>query len=510
MKRQAWWETAVIYQIFPNAFANGKFSGIESQLTYIKSLGIDAIWLCPIFMSPFKDAGYDISDYFKVNRDFGSMAEFKALLARAHELKLKVMLDIALNHTSHEHNWFKEALDQKDSPYRDYYIFRQGKSPGAPPNNWISSKTRKSAWTYNPLTKDYYLHIYTKYQPDLNWANPTVRKMIRDILFYWLDLGVDGFRLDVINKIAKPDLLKTESERLYADYLYENHPRSHDYIKELNQSIKAKYPECFLLGQISGVTPKQAALYAGRDRQELDSFLQFEHMDIDALEGTKLREWPLEALKVIIDKWQQLGADVIGTTFLANHDSARAVSHFTKARGEEANDAAMMLVLFQLCLKGIPIIYMGDELAMTNVEHKSIEAFEDIRSKDIYDNLRSKGKAPEAIIQILNQISRDNARALVDTDLGQKSRVTAFYRWLIHYRRTSELLMHGAFKLLESDDDLFVYTRTYKEKVMTVVCNFSASVKEFEGAELGALVKSTCDSIVRNQLSPFEGRMYLD
>ncbi len=406
-----WWHHATIYEIYPpKSFAMTLGGGIISKLPYLKSLGVDTLWLCPIFASPpFRDSGYDVSDYYAINPEFGSMSDLESLLEQAHSIGIRIILDMVINHTSDEHPWFKEACESVDSPSRDYYIFRQGDKDQLP-NNWESSKTLAPVWTYNDATKDYYLHIYTRHQPDLNWDKKELRQAIYKILRFWLNKGVDGFRLDVINKLAKasglPDYTGHE-DNPYADVMFENNEKVHDFIQEMHSQVFEQFPEAVIIGQTAGITPDQAHDYIHPSRKELNLYLQFEHMDIDkALEGRR-RSWHISELYDSVMKWQLLMEDGLWpTVFFGSHDSSRLVARYGDVSEDYHVLSAKMLCTLQLCLGGTQIIYMGDELGLYNVDYEHIDEFTDIRSHDIYRSRRDKGESRESIIEDLRQVAR--------------------------------------------------------------------------------------------------------
>ena len=502
-----WYKNAIIYEIYPASFTTEGLQGVIKKLDYIKKLGVQAIWLCPIFKSPFMDSGYDTQDYYKVNEKFGSMSNLEELIDKAHERELKVILDIALNHTSNEHEWFVDACKSKESKYRDYYIFRDANDEEYP-NNWISSKTLKPTWTYNEKTEDYYLHIYTKYQPDLNWRNEKVRNEIYDILEFWILKGIDGFRLDVINKIAKPQVIEeSESKEKYADYLYENNQDSHLFIKEMRKKVFDKYDDILMLGQTSGINVEQGIAYGSSKNKELDIFLQFDHMDLITKNNAKLQK----AIMI----WQNIdNEDAWPTMFMGSHDSSRMVNHFATSDEKYRDIAAKMLCALQLCLKGTQIIYMGDELAVSNVRNSHIEEFIDIRSKDIYNVRMKAGVGEKQIVNELNNTTRDNARRQMPWEracdmLNDEDSVLAFYKKVISWRKQEDAILHGkTICLFEGDKNIFAYKRAYKDSEIMLFANISAKDVQLDDRSYGQKMISNYKKCTPNILLPFQVKIY--
>lgn len=517
-----WWHDAVIYEIYPKSFyktteSGGIIKGIDAKLSYLKELGVDALWLCPIFMSPFKDSGYDVSDYYTVNPDFGTMHEFETLIRHAHALGIRIILDMVINHTSNAHPWFQSACRSKESPYRDYYIFREGKGDELP-NNWISSKTLGPVWTFNALTQDYYLHIYTKYQPDLNWENPALRDEIYKMLRFWLDKGVDGYRLDVINKIAKkkglPDY-EGDDEHPYADSMFENNRKVHDYIQEMRQGVFDDYPECLVIGQTAGITPEQAYTYCHPSRRELDLYLQFEHTDIGKAYEGRMKQWSIQDLSNLVLKWQKTMQDgVWPTTFFGNHDSPRMVSKYGNADPVYKNLAAKMLCTLQLGLAGTQVIYMGDELALGNVTYNHIQDFEDIRSHAIYDSRLKKGEEEADILGDLRATARDNARYEIPWDLKDKMikedySSLNYYKEMIQLRKQLKVLRRGNTVVLDlGNASLFSYKRVWGNEVVTVICNMSNQCIKVKEENYGVVKIHNYAPMETGLYRPFEVKLY--
>jgi oligo-1,6-glucosidase len=507
-----WWKNSVIYQIFPRSFKDsngdgiGDIQGIISKLDYLKELGINAIWLCPIYQSPNKDSGYDVSDYYSIWNDIGTMEDFNQLIEEIHKRDMKLIMELVANHSSDEHKWFLKSRMSKDNPYRDYYIWKPGKNNNEP-NNWMSTKVGGSAWEYDTVTGEYYLHIYSKNQPDFNWENPKLRKAIYDIMNFWFNKGVDGFRMDVINKIAKeeglPDVKKEDNRKyLPAEEYFQNHPKVHKYLKEMNEEVLSKYDNIVTIGQTQGVTLEQALLYTAEDRKELSMFLQFEHVNFD-INGSKKLDFELIEFKRIINKWQSgLGGKVWNTIFFGSHDLPRAVSHFGNDK-EYRVESAKMIGAILLSLRGTPIIYQGDEIGMTNTKFHNIDDYRDIRTINTYkERVVSGGESIESFMKDIWQVSRDNARTPmqwnsnknagftdvtpwikvnsnykqvnVENELKDSSSIVNFYKKLISLRKQHKSIIDGEFKLiLEDDPKIFAYIRENKCEKILIVANFS-------------------------------------
>lgn len=502
-----WYKTAIIYEIYPASFTEEGLQGVIHKLDYIKDLGVDAIWLCPIFASPFLDSGYDTSDYYSINDKFGTMSDFEELIDKASKKGIRVILDIALNHTSSKNHWFVDACSSKKSDYRDYYIFREGKNKGFP-NNWISSKTMKPTWTYNESTDDYYLHIYTKYQPDLNWRNPKLREEAYKILKFWINKGVDGFRLDVINKIAKPiETTEIESTKKFADYLYENHADSHKFIKEMRKQVFDNYDDILVMGQTSGINTNQGIEYGKKENGELDLFLQFDHMDIDTRDIIKLKHSVL--------KWQNIDKESAWPAiFFGSHDSGRMINKYATNNKKYFEVAAKMLCALQLCLKGTQVIYMGDELAVSNVENKHIDEFIDIRSKDIYAARIKEGKDENRIISELNGITRDNARRQIPWDKAvemqnAKDSVLSFYKHLINWRKNEKTILYGITKsIMDGDENVFAYQRVLDSDIISVFANISENEIKLDCSTYGKKIISNYKDSADDKLRPYEVKIF--
>ena len=407
--KETCWKEAVVYQIYPRSFMDsngdgiGDLGGIIRKLDYLKELGVNVIWLSPIYRSPNDDNGYDISDYCEIMEEFGTMEEFDRLLKAMHERGLKLMMDLVVNHTSDEHPWFQAALKDKNSPYRDYYFFRDGKPGGLPPNNWCSH-FGFSAWEKEPEGDQYFLHLYTKKQPDLNWDNPSVREEVYSIMQFWTDKGIDGFRMDVINYISKaaelPDM--PEDGPYLATPYFANGPHVHEYLQEMNRRILSQR-DFITVGEMVSVTTDQARLYTHKDRHELNMVFTFEHMYLDAVGEDKwqIRQWKLSELKAVFGKWQTSLADGCwNSLYLNNHDQARMVSRFGDD-GKYRVESAKMLATFLHTLQGTPYIYQGEELGMTNIRFSSIGQYKDIDTLNHYaEAVTVFHEDPEHVIEL--------------------------------------------------------------------------------------------------------------
>lgn len=555
-----WWENSVIYEIFPRSFKDsngdgiGDIQGIILKLDYIRDLGVDAIWLCPIYKSPNDDSGYDISDYYSIWNELGTMEDFHRLVAELKKRDIKLIMDLVVNHSSDEHEWFIESKKSKDNPYRDYYIWKTGKN-GKKPNNWLATKVGGSAWEYDEGTDEYYLHIYSKKQPDFNWENPRVRQSIYDIMKFWIDKGVDGFRMDVINKIAKEDGLpdvkrKVGDTREYlpAEQYFQNHPKVHKYLKEMNKEVLSKYEGIMALGQTQGLTPEDAYLYTGEERNEINMFLQFEHVELDK-KGNRKLDFDLVEFKRIINKWQiALDGKLWNTIFFGSHDLSRSVSHFGNDKKYRIQSAKMLATIL-LTLKGTPIVYFGDEIGMTNVRFSDIDDYRDIRTSNIYKERVLEGKEDiKRVMEDIWEISRDNARTPMQWDLSKNSGFTNgepwikvnenykeinvynnlidensiynYYKKMIRLRKNNDVLRKGEFKLLlEKDEYVFSYIREWNNKKVLIIASFSdeeikvnldlEALNDFNNCQLLiSNYENKYEDISDINLRPYEVRVY--
>lgn len=515
---KTWWKEAVVYQIYPRSFMDsnrdgiGDLKGITDRLDYLKYLGIDVIWLSPIYQSPNDDNGYDISDYCAIMDEFGTMEDFDELLEEAHNRGIRIVMDLVVNHTSDEHKWFVESRKSEDNEYRDYYIWREGKDGNMPPNNW-GSCFGGTAWEYDEETGKYYLHLFSRKQPDLNWENPKVRKAVFDMMTWWCEKGIDGFRMDVISMISKTkEMPDGEVKGLYGDYnpYCVNGPNVHKYLQEMNEKVLSKY-DIMTVGETPGVTTELAKQYAGEDAHELNMVFQFEHVEGDGKYGKWTDEkLSLVRLKKIMSNWQtELYEKAWNSLFWDNHDQPRAVSRFGNDSPKYRETSAKMLATCLHMMQGTPYIYQGEELGMTNYPFREPGEFRDIESIQGYQEWCESGLlSREEFWPCLLEKSRDNARtpmqwddtehagftqgtpwiavnpnfkeinAKVETEDRQS--VFHYYRNLIELRKRHPIIVYGKYELLlEDDEDLYVYTRTLENEKLLVVCSFSDSETVF-------------------------------
>ncbi|MCM3121731.1 MULTISPECIES: alpha-glucosidase [unclassified Mesobacillus] len=517
--KKHWWKESVIYQIYPRSFKDsngdgiGDIPGIISKLDYLKELGIDVVWLSPVYKSPNDDNGYDISDYQNIMDDFGTMKDWELLLKEMHDRGLKLIMDLVVNHSSDEHHWFMESKRSKDNPYRDYYIWRPGKD-GKEPNNWKSTFSG-SAWQYDENTEEYYLHIFSKKQPDLNWENPKLRQEVYDMMRFWLDKGIDGFRMDVINFISKvdglPDAPNPEGKKYVSGSRYfMNGPRIHDYLQEMHREALADY-DVMTVGEMPGVNVEQAKLYTDESRNEVNMVFQFEHVDLDSGPGGKwdLKPLQLTDLKKNFTKWQ-MGLEDIGwnSLYLNNHDQPRMVSRFGNDKQYRV-ESAKMLATFLHMLKGTPYVYQGEEIGMTNVRFDSIDDYKDIETLNMYDEkVNQQGEDPAKVMESIYVKGRDNARTPFQWDdsehggfttgtpwiqvnpnypqinarqaVADENSIYHYYRKLIQLRKEQQIIVHGRYDiLLPEDENIYVYTRTLSSQKLLVILNFTGEEQSF-------------------------------
>lgn len=503
MKRR-WWKEAVVYQIYPRSFADsngdgiGDLRGIIGKLDYLQELGVDIIWLNPVYKSPNDDCGYDISDYQDINPDFGTMADFEELLDQAHRRDMRLVMDLVVNHTSDEHPWFVESRSAKENPKRDYYIWRPAKN-GKEPNNWRSFFAG-SAWEFDPQTGEYYLHLFSRKMPDLNWAKPEVKREIFAMMKWWLDKGIDGFRMDVINLLVKPQGFPDAADPTDIGF-YCNQPGIHEILHEMNREVLSQY-DVFTVGELPCVTPEIARLYVDEDRQELNMLFHFEHFEAMDKNG-----WDLVEFKRIQRRWYEaLKKKGWNTQFLNNHDGPRMVSRF----GDDSRyrvASAKLLATMTHTLPGTPFIYQGEEIGMTNVAFPSIAHHRDIWTVSRFQELVQKGADPKKTLRSLQRYSRDNARTpfqwddspnagfttgtpwiLVNPnyreinlarDLQSKDSIFCYYQRLIRLRKETPTLVYGEYcPFLEDDPSLYVYERALDDDRILIVLNLSGEAQE--------------------------------
>ena len=519
-----WWKESVVYQIYPRSFCDsngdgiGDLNGITSKFDYLKELGIDVIWLSPVYKSPNDDNGYDISDYQAIMDEFGTMEDFDRMLAAAHERGIKIMMDLVVNHTSDEHKWFIESRKSTDNPYRDYYIWRPAKEDGSLPNNWGSCFSGP-AWEYDKTTDMYFLHLFSKKQPDLNWDNPVVRQEVFDMMNWWLEKGVDGFRMDVISLISKeqPELPDKEPGiNGYATFnVSANGPHVHEYLQEMRQKA-LNNADTITVGECSGVTLEEAKKYARSDEKELNMVFQFEHMDVDSDEKAgkwTTRKMDLRDLKKILTRWQKGLQDIAwNSLYWENHDQPRSVSRFGNDSDEYREISAKMLATCIHMMQGTPYVYQGEELGMTNCPFNTLENFRDLESINAFHELTEQGKmTEEEMMAAIGYKGRDNARTPMQWDdsanagfsdasatpwimvnpnytkinakdqVSREDSVFKYYQKLIKLRHESDLIVYGTYDLILDDDkDIYAYIRTLGDEKLIVYCNFSENTREVE------------------------------
>ena len=516
-----WWKESVVYQIYPRSFCDsngdgiGDLNGITGKLDYLKELGIDVIWLSPVYKSPNDDNGYDISDYQAIMDEFGTMEDFDRMLATAHEKGIKIMMDLVVNHTSDEHKWFIESRKSTDNPYRDYYIWRPAKEDGSLPNNWGSCFSGP-AWEYDKTTDMYFLHLFSKKQPDLNWDNPAVRQDVFDMMNWWLKKGVDGFRMDVISLISKEPGLPDKETGIngYATCnVSANGPHVHEYLQEMRQKA-LNNADTITVGECSGVTLEEAKKYARSDEKELNMVFQFEHMDVDSDEKAgkwTTRKMDLRNLKKILTRWQKGLQDIAwNSLYWENHDQPRSVSRFGNDSDEYREISAKMLATCIHMMQGTPYVYQGEELGMTNCPFNTLDNFRDLESINAFHELTEQGKMTEEdMMAAIGYKGRDNARTPMQWDdsayagfsttnpwimvnpnytkinakdqVNREDSVFKYYQKLIKLRHESELIVYGTYDLILDDDkDIYAYIRTLGDEKLIVYCNFSENTREVE------------------------------
>lgn len=538
-----WWKEAVAYQIYPKSFFDtngdgiGDLPGIIAKLDYLETLGVDLLWLTPVYRSPNDDNGYDISDYQAIDPEFGTMADFERLLTQAHRRGIRVIMDLVINHTSDEHPWFVESRKSNDNPYRDYYIWRDGKN-GREPNNW-SSHFSKSAWTFDERTGQYYLHLFSRKQPDLNWENPQVRAEIQRMITWWLDKGIDGFRLDAINFISKtpglPDndpqgryLLGIDGDYVFSLEHFRNGPAFHDYLQELNRNVFSHY-NITTVGECALVNIEETIDITAPERGELDMAFLFEHTEYYNLVGKDPQK-----LKEILTRWQ-LGLHNQGWTGIAfsNHDQPRVVSCFGNDTEYRAPSAKLFATLL-LTLEGTPFIYQGQEIGMTNTYYDSIAEYNDVATVNIYNEKVAAGVDPRAVFELVKRTSRDRSRSpyqwdasahagfttgtpwirpnrnYVDINLeydrADENSISRYFQQMIAIRKQTPTLVHGEFVVQEAPKELFVYQRIDQNGAYQVVLNLSES--EVSYSARGQLLIGNYQKADATSLQPYEARVY--
>lgn len=553
--KQAWWKESVIYQIYPRSFCDsngdgvGDLRGVISKLDYLKELGINVIWLSPVYKSPNDDNGYDISDYQDIMDEFGTMADFDEMLEAAHQRGIKIVMDLVVNHTSDEHKWFVESRSSRDNDKRDYYIWRE-----TIPNNW-GSVFSGSAWEWDEQSQMYYLHCFSKKQPDLNWENPKVRDEVFSMMTWWCEKGIDGFRMDVISMISKPDGLPDAPQmegQLYGDVMLPtggtcNGPHIHEYLQEMNRRVLSKY-DLITVGETAGVNIENAKQYANSEGTELSMVFQFEHVGLDAGEVNKWckKKFDLPELKANLSKWQYELADVAwNSLFFCNHDQPRIVSRLGDDSPESAKCIATMLHMMQ----GTPYVYQGEELGMTNCPFGGIENYRDLESINAYYELTGAGlREKDELLDCIAYKSRDNARTPMqwnaqpnagfttgtpwimtnpnyteinaEAELADSNSVFRYYQKLIALRRKSQwkdVIVYGQYRLLAPEDKhIFAYVRELDGKTLLVVCNLSnekqkfAIPEELQWTKAESVVSNTSDTDINREkvFAPWQANVW--
>jgi len=547
-----WWKEAVAYQIYPRSFMDGNGDGIGdlpgviSKLDYLKELGVDVLWICPIYKSPNDDNGYDISDYQDIMDEFGTMADFDRLLAEVHSRGMKLILDLVINHTSDEHPWFIESRSSRDNPKRDYYIWSDGKD-GAEPNNWESIFSG-SAWEYDEATEQYYMHVFSTKQPDLNWENPQVRQDLYAMVNWWLDKGIDGFRVDAISHIKKvpgfPDMPNPDKLRYVPSFEgHMNREGIHVFLQEMKSETFDKY-DVMTVGEASGVTVDDAELWVGERRGAFNMIFQFEHMGL--WQKTADGSVDIPALKKTLTRWQK-GLEGVGwnALFLENHDQPRSVSTWGDDQTYWEQSAKAFATMYFL-MQGTPFIYQGQEIGMTNVQFPSIDDYNDVASKNLYRTELENGKTHEEIMRVIWKNGRDNSRTPmqwneldqagfttgtpwlkvnpnykeinVEKEQKEPDSIYHHYRKLIALRKNNPTAVYGAYDLiLPEHKQIYAYTRTLGEDKLLVIANLSAEAAAsrlpdsvaYSSAELLLISGESGDRNLRDlRLAPYEARVY--
>ncbi|MFF2879265.1 alpha-glucosidase [Gottfriedia sp. NPDC057991] len=535
-----WWHNSVVYQIYPRSFMDsnadgiGDLKGIIEKLDYLKLLGIDVIWLSPVYKSPNDDNGYDISDYCDIMEEFGTMNDMDELISEANNRGIKIVMDLVVNHTSDEHPWFIESRKSKDNTYRDYYVWRNPVN-GSEPND-LPSVFSGSAWEYDEQTGQYFLHLFSKRQPDLNWENPKVHEEVYNMMNFWLDKGIGGFRMDVIDLIGKiPDQEITA-----------NGPKLHEFLQEMNKKTFGNH-DVLTVGETWGATPEIAKLYSDPARNELSMIFQFEHIGLDQQEGKEkwdLKPLNLLELKEVFNKWQtQLDGKAWNSLFWNNHDLPRIVSRWGNDKEYRIESAKMLATILHL-MQGTPYIYQGEEIGMTNIRFESIDEYDDIETKNMYNDRISKGYKHEDIMESIYTKGRDNARTPmqwngekhggftkgnpwltvnpnftkinVEQSINDSNSIFHHYRQLIQLRKENPAIVYGSFEMLaEKDEKVFAYIRQFNDEKLLIVANFTNEESNFSHTdqydEVSILLSNYKDSSlpgVNTSLRPYEAIVY--
>ncbi len=521
--KKIWWKEAVGYQIYPRSFQDsngdgiGDIQGIIKRLDYIKDLGIDVIWICPVYKSPNDDNGYDISDYQDIMEDFGTMKDFDQLLDEVHNRGMKLIIDLVLNHTSDEHEWFIESRSSKQSSKRDWYIWRDGKNEKEP-NNW-ESIFGGSAWEYDKETEQYYLHVFSTKQPDLNWENKDVREALYDTVNWWLDKGIDGFRIDAISHIKKrpgfPDMPNPENKKYVSSFdMHMNQKGIHTFLQEFKDRTYANY-DVMTVGEANGVKADEAELWVGKENGKMDMIFQFEHLGLWDAETSP--EVDIVELKKVLTRWQKgLEGNGWNALFIENHDKPRVVSTWGND-GEFWEQSATSMAAMYFLMQGTPFIYQGQEIGMTNVQFSSIDDYDDVAVKNLYRLKTEEGIPHQEIMEIIWASSRDNSRTpmqwsseenagfttgspwmkvnenykKINVEMQEKDpdSILSFYKKMIKLKKDQDVFTYGTYDLLlEKDPQIYAYTRTDDQVKMLVITNLSSTEAEcsFEGVVLNS------------------------
>jgi alpha-glucosidase len=548
--KKIWWKEAVGYQIYPRSFQDsngdgiGDLQGIIQRLDYIKDLGIDVIWICPMYKSPNDDNGYDISDYQDIMAEFGTMADFDLLLKKVHARGMKLIIDLVPNHTSDEHQWFVESRSSKDSPKRDWYIWRDGKN-GAEPNNW-ESIFGGSAWEYDQNTKQYYMHLFSVKQPDLNWENPDVRHAVYAMMRWWLDKGIDGFRIDAISHIKKrpslPDMPNPKNEKYVSSFdMHMNQEGIHPFLQEMKDETYGKY-DVMTVGEANGVTTEEAHLWVGEEEGKMNMVFQFEHLDL--WDAEKKKDLDIVGLKKTLTRWQKgLEKDGWNALFIENHDKPRVVSTWGNDDEFWYQSATSMAAMYFL-MQGTPFIYQGQEIGMTNVKFPSIDDYDDVAVKNMYRLKRESGVPHEEIMEIIWASARDNSRTPMqwsaEVNAGftsgtpwmkvnpnyqeinvqrqeqDQTSILSFYKKMICLKKELEVFTYGVYELLqEEDSQVYAYTRTSEDEKVIVISNLTKNIVEFDTGNfkfkqllLNNYPVTNQDATTSITLQPYETRVY--
>ena len=548
--KKTWWKEGIVYQIYPRSFKDstgngvGDIYGIIEKLDYIKSLGVNMIWICPIYSSPNDDNGYDISDYRKISEEFGGNKAFDILLKEMHKRDLKLIMDLVANHSSDEHKWFQESKKGENNPYHDYYIWKRGDFD-VPPNNWLSVFSG-SAWQWDSNLNKYYLHLFTKKQPDLNWENPKVRDEIYDVLNFWFSKGVDGFRMDVISFISKRlDFPPAEEGATLSDMMeniYANGPRIHEFLKEMNKKVLSKY-DIVTVGEGPGVNLKTGLKYVDENEKELDMVFHFDHLQMDFGPEGKFDPQTVDFIKFkkVFSDWDlYLKNKGWNSIFLGNHDFSRIVSRFGNDK-KYRNQSAKLLATLLMTLRGTPYVYQGDEIGMTNIKYPSIDYYDDIETRNAWKEAEEQGKDMDIFLKAVHKQSRDNARTPLQWDnsrnagfssskpwldvnenynkinvelqQGNPDSILNYYREIIRIRKNNSTLIYGDFLDLEpSNEKLFIYKRWDKQKTFIIVLNFSNDKTQWDIYNFDSMrlvISNYKKSAYTKSVDPWEARVYI-